>query len=716
MPAEDIQKLVHELQVHQIELEMQNDELRRAQEEIERSRSKYSDLYDFAPVGYFTFDQKGQILEVNLTGARLLGVERHLLIRKPFNLFVMPDFLNQFHSHRLKVFKSISLETCELQLRKRDGTFFSAHLESIPVKDIEGDFTQIRTAVIDITERRRAEEAFRTEHAFREALENSVLSGLLAFDLEGKQIYTNPAFCRMVGWKKDDLVGARPPFLYWPPEEEELLTKTFLGILSGENPAGKVELRLKKKSGTRFQALFLFSPLKDSRGKVMGWVASVGDITEMKQREEENRRLNADLEGRVRQRTAELESINQSLETEIDERERLQKRSSHLSTFPRLSPNPILEVSRSGVLTFINHSARQVLTEASIEDAKAFFPEDLEKILKALEHKKQGSLKRQVEIKGRFFDLTVQLVPEFNVVRLYGNEITRRKKMEEELRRSRDELEIKVWERRRDLNKRLQETHCLQAISRRLYESKESLEKILEAIVGLIPEGWQYPEITCARITYEGREFKCPDFKETPWKQSRDLLLKGKKVGLLEVFYLEEKPAGDEGPFLKEEGILLQAIADGLGLFIEARHIEQEHLRLVAAMEQASEAVMITGLDGDIRFVNPAFESIYGCNRQEILGKKYGPILRNGLEEEVEKQIQDSLRQGRNWNGRLSRRKDGMGYRFGFDRLSHAESGGRNHQLSFRRAGRNPGSQAAAANSPGPEVGGPGDPGRRSRP
>ena len=106
--------------------------------------------------------------------------------------------------------------------------------------------------------------------------------------------------------------------------------------------------------------------------------------------------------------------------------------------------------------------------------------------------------------------------------------------------------------------------NCLYAISRRLYESKELVEKVLLEIVDLIPSGWQYPEFACARIIYEEQEYKCQDFKETPWKQSCDLLLKGEKVGLLEVYYLEEKPAGDEGPFLKEEIILLQAIADQL--------------------------------------------------------------------------------------------------------------------------------------------------------
>ena len=83
-PAEDMEKLVHELEVHQIELEMQNEELRKAQIETEESRTKYVEIYDFAPVGYFTLNSKGMIVEANLAGAAMLGIERSLLLRKPF--------------------------------------------------------------------------------------------------------------------------------------------------------------------------------------------------------------------------------------------------------------------------------------------------------------------------------------------------------------------------------------------------------------------------------------------------------------------------------------------------------------------------------------------------------------------------------------------------------------------------------------------------------
>ena len=91
MPEMDLHKLVHELSVYQIELEMQNEELRRSQEQLEESRSEYAELYDFAPVGYLTFDKTGLITRANLTACSLLGIERSHLVKKPFALFIHPD-------------------------------------------------------------------------------------------------------------------------------------------------------------------------------------------------------------------------------------------------------------------------------------------------------------------------------------------------------------------------------------------------------------------------------------------------------------------------------------------------------------------------------------------------------------------------------------------------------------------------------------------------
>ena len=92
MPVEDVRKLVEELQIHQVELETQNEELRSVQWELEQSRKKYSDLYDFAPVGYLTLSEEGRIVEANLTAAKQLGIERSFLIGKPFNLYAAENY------------------------------------------------------------------------------------------------------------------------------------------------------------------------------------------------------------------------------------------------------------------------------------------------------------------------------------------------------------------------------------------------------------------------------------------------------------------------------------------------------------------------------------------------------------------------------------------------------------------------------------------------
>ena len=167
MSDKETQQLIHELQVHQIELEMQNEELRKAQSELEESRSKYSDLYDFAPVGYFTFDKNGLILEANLTAAKELGVERSVLVNKPFRAYIVAEDREIFDHHLQKVFKSETRQTCEIRLKKKDGSVFYAQLESIAVSD-SGGADVCRTSCIDITSRKQ------TDRALLDALADSV--------------------------------------------------------------------------------------------------------------------------------------------------------------------------------------------------------------------------------------------------------------------------------------------------------------------------------------------------------------------------------------------------------------------------------------------------------------------------------------------------------------------------------------------------------------
>ena len=157
MPVEDMRKLVEELQIHQVELEMQNEELRRMQLELEQSRKKYSDLYDFAPVGYLTINEEGRIVEVNLTAAKQLGMERNILIGKPFNLYAAENNREELHLHLRKVFKMQQPHTCEIELNGKGRITRHFQLDSTYLLDSDGQ-NLTRTTMTDISDRKEAEE------------------------------------------------------------------------------------------------------------------------------------------------------------------------------------------------------------------------------------------------------------------------------------------------------------------------------------------------------------------------------------------------------------------------------------------------------------------------------------------------------------------------------------------------------------------------------
>jgi PAS domain S-box-containing protein len=129
LSSQDTQRLVHELQVHQIELQLQNEELHRLNTELEKSRNRYSDLYDMAPVGYCTLNEDWQILNANLTTATLLGIPRDQLHGQVLTQFISFDDQDIFYQMRRRFLYGDAAQSCELRMQKSDGTLFWAQLE-----------------------------------------------------------------------------------------------------------------------------------------------------------------------------------------------------------------------------------------------------------------------------------------------------------------------------------------------------------------------------------------------------------------------------------------------------------------------------------------------------------------------------------------------------------------------------------------------------------
>ena len=155
MAPVDVRALLHELQVHQIELEMQNEELLRTQTAMQEISDKYHDLFDFAPIGYFCLDARGRILEVNLAGAAILGLDRNAVIQKRFAQFLAVECRPAFSQFSDRVLTTETKQTCEIRL-PRDGQHVDALVEGIVAKGQQEKLC--RVAIIDITARKQAEE------------------------------------------------------------------------------------------------------------------------------------------------------------------------------------------------------------------------------------------------------------------------------------------------------------------------------------------------------------------------------------------------------------------------------------------------------------------------------------------------------------------------------------------------------------------------------
>ncbi|GJQ60756.1 MAG: EAL domain-containing protein [Candidatus Scalindua sp. AMX11] len=276
LPNEEVGKLSHELQVYQTQLEMQNEELRKAQVQIEESRQKYVRLYDFAPVGYFTIGEKGLILEVNLTGATMLGLERGVLMKKHLTSFMRREEQDIYYRHRERAFETKKREACELTFKKNDNVQFCARLESIAVRDSEGDFKQLHTIISDITQWKQVQEKLRN---LSQAVEQSP-SIVIITDINGNIEYVNNKFSQLTGYTSQEVIGKNPRILKSgtiTPDVYEDLWKT---IAKGGEWEG--EFHNKKKDGELYWEHAHILPIKNSMKMTSHYLGVKEDITERK--------------------------------------------------------------------------------------------------------------------------------------------------------------------------------------------------------------------------------------------------------------------------------------------------------------------------------------------------------------------------------------------------------------------------------------------------
>jgi PAS domain S-box-containing protein len=281
---DDALQLVHELQVHQIELEMQNEELRRAQATITETGNRYADLYDFAPVGYVTLGPQGLINEINLTGARLLGAPRDSLLHKPFILFVAPGDRQAFHAHLRRLSAGGAPQSSELEINPQQGPPVAVSLESLAMVEAGGKVIQYRVAITDITQRRKAENDLRhSEEKFRLLYEKAPL-GYQSLDEDGIIREVNQAWLDLMGYTRQEVIG-RCFGDFFPPDYLELFPETF-ACLKDAGEVCNVDFDLVRKDGSRITVSFYGRVAVDDQGGFVRTHCMFQDMTARKQAEE----------------------------------------------------------------------------------------------------------------------------------------------------------------------------------------------------------------------------------------------------------------------------------------------------------------------------------------------------------------------------------------------------------------------------------------------
>jgi len=270
--------LLHELQVQHIELEMQNRQLREAQQELEETRDRYADLYDFAPVGYMTLDESGIVLEINLTGAAILGVERLNVTGKSFINFLPPASIQTFSTYLRHTFENPGKRESEIRIRSKvEGT----RLVSMVSMVSDEATRKCRIVMNDITVQRKNDIELQISRSARDALLSAIPALIYYLDINLRLLIVSHAFADFVGRSAEDIVGMTVYDLFPDEVAAELHNVAYSVMQTGMALYG-FENNMPDAGGNIVHLSTMLAPFRDSKGDIIGLVGVSTDITTIK--------------------------------------------------------------------------------------------------------------------------------------------------------------------------------------------------------------------------------------------------------------------------------------------------------------------------------------------------------------------------------------------------------------------------------------------------
>ncbi|PKL69507.1 MAG: hypothetical protein CVV30_08105 [Methanomicrobiales archaeon HGW-Methanomicrobiales-1] len=385
------EELIHELQVHQIELETQAEELRRAHLELEESRDQYLDLYDFAPLGYLTLTDKALISQVNLSAAVLLGIDRSRLINARFRTWIVPEDMEIWDQYFITLLQSEKKHTATLMLRRGDRPPFHARLEGVRLIG-SGNEPSMRVAISDITDIKQAERARRESEQLLKTVIEILPVGVMILDAKGVVTTINPEAERIWGRNCSRIPHKFPECTCWRLEDgARIEARNWAGARAVEKGETTLEEQIEIKCSGGIHKVVLNSalPLRSSEGSLGGALVVTHDITEGKIAEE---------------------------------------RIQWLASFPELNPDAIIELDANGTITYANPATRTILKDLDLPDDPALFvPGDRAEITGLLSTGSEARIYREISLGPEIFAEDISLDTGLQVVRIYARNISLRR-------------------------------------------------------------------------------------------------------------------------------------------------------------------------------------------------------------------------------------------------------------------------------------------------
>ena len=280
LPLNEVQQILHELRVHQIELEIQNEELRRTQMELDVQRVRYCDLYDLAPIGYCTVNEKGAIVQANLTAVILLETTRDKLVNALFSTFILTEDQDIYYLFHRGMMEGINQEACILRMVKKGGTPFWAHVTATVIQNDKG-ISELRIVFYDITKHKEAEIALHEATRKYQLLADYAKECIFLKDTDGNYSYFSPASEEIFGYKPEEFVANASLMsqIIYPDDRDAY--QYHLDHLD-ENDINELEFRIVRSDGCERWIAHYCNTVRDENGRYFGRRGTNRDITEKK--------------------------------------------------------------------------------------------------------------------------------------------------------------------------------------------------------------------------------------------------------------------------------------------------------------------------------------------------------------------------------------------------------------------------------------------------